>query len=268
MSHWNKLELFSAVDAADLVTGGNGSETRALLNQMRVAYENAVGETFTKFFEIRYPHSQANPLQVRYHSITDPLPEGLLYSRALDMHVQLLFRPNPNEVSHKFFHEWYSNHTDRDHTFSCDFDVQKFDRNQLQRWLGFHEIGSDYTFGRADPPAVANPPSPAPLDLTVLAIPAQLLCAFERRGLKKGWFNEPSKHPWLLAARKQPGRGGNKPVAPLYCPYEVMIGLTTQIRPRYGGVRLGRKPGFELLKRFFPDVYDKFDYMAPDDDQS
>ena len=102
MSHWDKLELFSAADAASLVTGDDKSETKALLNQMRDAYENAVGETFTKHFEIRHPHSQANPKPVRYHSITDPLPEGLLYSRALDMQSGLLFRPDPEEVSCKF----------------------------------------------------------------------------------------------------------------------------------------------------------------------
>lgn len=116
-------------------------------------------------------------------------------------------------------------------------------------------------------PDTANQTKPKP-DLTVLATPAQLLSAFGQWGLKNGWFNEPTKHPWLLAARKQPGRGGNKPIAPLYCPYEVMIGLTTQIRPRYGGVRPSREKGFQLLKRFFPAVYEKFDIMAPDDDQS
>jgi hypothetical protein len=268
MSHWDKLELFSAADAASLVTGDDKSETKALLNQMRDAYENAVGETFTKHFEIRHPHSQANPKPVRYHSITDPLPEGLLYSRALDMQSGLLFRPDPEEVSCKFFNEWHGNHTDRHHAFSCNFDVQKFDRNELQRWLAFHKIDSSYSFVQAGPPAAAHPPSPEPLDLTVLEIPAQLLRAFERTGLKKGWFNEPSKHPWLLAARKQPGRGGNTPAAPLYCPYEVMIGLTTKIRPRDGGVRLSREKGFQLLKRFFPAVYEKFEFMAPDDDQS
>lgn len=105
-------------------------------------------------------------------------------------------------------------------------------------------------------------------DLTVLATPAQLLGAFGRWGLKKGWFNEPSKHPWLLAARKQPGKGGNKSIAPLYCPYEVMIGLTTQSRPRNPAVRTSKEKGFELLERFFPAVYAKFEIMAPDDDQS
>jgi len=116
-------------------------------------------------------------------------------------------------------------------------------------------------------PDTANQTKPK-LDLTVLATPAQLLSAFEQWQLKRGWFNEPSKHPWLLAARKQPGRGGNTPAAPLYCPYEVMIGLTTKIRPRDGGVRLSREKGFEFLKRFFPAVYEKFEIMAPDDDQS
>ena len=106
------------------------------------------------------------------------------------------------------------------------------------------------------------------LDLTVLATPAQLLSAFDQWHLKAGWFNEPSKHPWLLAARKRPGRGGNTSAAPLYCPYEVMIGLTTKIRLRYGGVRPSREKGFQLLKRFFPAVYEKFEANAPDYDQS
>lgn len=116
-------------------------------------------------------------------------------------------------------------------------------------------------------PDTANQTKPK-LDLTVLATPAQLLSAFGQWGLKTGWFNEPTKHPWLLAARKQPGRGGNTSAAPLYCPYEVMIGLTTKIRLRHGGVRPSREKGFQLLKRFFPAVYAKFEIMAPDDDQS
>ena len=268
MSLWNKLELFSAADAAGLVTGDHKSETKALLNQMRDAYENAVGETFTKHYEITHPLSQAYPKQVQYHSLTDPLPEGLLYSRALDMQTRLLFRPHPEEVSYKFFNEWYNNHTDKNHAFSCNFDVQKFDRKELQRWLAFHDIESDYPFVRAGSPAAANPPSPEPIDLAVLATPAQLLGAFGQWGLKRGWFNEPRKHPWLLAARKQPGKGGNKPIAPLYCPYEAMIGLTTQSRPRNAAVRTSKEKGFKLLERFFPAVYAKFEIMAPDADQS
>ena len=85
MSLWNKLELFSAADAAGLVTGDHKSETKALLNQMRDAYENAVGETFTKHYEIGHPEFNQTNFKPKYQFIDVPLPEEHLYSRALEM---------------------------------------------------------------------------------------------------------------------------------------------------------------------------------------
>ena len=130
------------------------------------------------------------------------------------------------------------------------------------------EIESAFSSGQVGSPDTDSLIIPEHLDTSVLATPAQLLGAFGQWGLKKGWFNEPSKHTWLLAARKQRGKGSNKPIPPLYCPYEVMIGLNTKIRPRNGGVRPSLEKGFEHLGRFFPAVYTKFEYMAPDNDQS
>lgn len=268
MSLWNKLELFSAADAASLAIGDDESETKALLNQMRDAYEKAVGETFSKHFEITYPDSQVNTKQVRYHSITDPLPEGLFYSRALDMHARLLFRPHPNEVSCKFFREWYSNHTDRDYAFSCNFDVQKFDRNELQRWLAFHEIESAYQFKKVTPSTKDDSPVQQPIDIKLLANPEELLKAFGVWGLKKTWFNCLGNHAWLLEARRRIGVGGNNFKPPLFCPLRVLIGLATQTKPRRGDrPRVSFEKGWKHLKINFPLVCQENAHLAPDDDQ-
>lgn len=269
MSLWDQFELFSATEAASLVIPNDESESRALLKKMRESYEKALGEVFAKQFEIAYPDSQSRPQKIRYHSINDPLPENLFYSRALDMQSRMLFRPDPSGISYKLFQDWYNNETDKHYAFSCNFDVQQFDRKELHRWLTFHEIESSYTFERVDSPHTVNLTIHDPFDPTVLATPNQLLSAFDKWGLKKSWFDSPSKQAWLFAARKQIGIGGNSSTPPLYCPLEVMIGLATKIRRGNGAPpRISEEKGWRILKSHFPATHYKFQSLEVIDDQS
>lgn len=268
MSLWDQFELFSAEDAASLAIPNNGSETKALLNKMLDSYEKAVDEVFTKHFELTYPESQTNSHKARYHSIDDPLPEKFFYSRALDMHRQVLFRINPSSASSIHFQEWRSNETDKHYAFSCAFEVQKFDRKELHRWLSFHGIETAYPFLKTDISSVAKPTNLPPLDTTVLATPDRLLSAFKQWGLKESWFNAPSNQSWLLSARKQIGIGGNSPKPPLYCPFEVMQGLANRTKPRYGAVRITEVKGWQILKSQFTSTYAKFEHLDPNRDQS
>lgn len=268
MSLWDQFELFSAADAASLAIPDNESETKALLNKMLDSYGKAVDEVFSKHFELTYPDSPVNLSKVRYHSIDDPLPEKLLYSRALDMHRQVLFRDNPSSASINLFQEWRSNETDKHYAFSCAFEVQKFDRAELHRWLTFHAIESAYCFLKPDSSSAPNPTNPLPLDTTVLATPDRLLRAFSQWGLKEDWFNAPRKQSWLLSARKQIGIGGNSSKPPLYCPFEVMQGLANRTKPRNGAVRMSEAKGWQILKKQFTSTYEKFEHYDPSRDQS
>jgi hypothetical protein len=267
MSLWDQINLLTAGDAAKLAVSVNESETKALFIKMKKSYAKALGEIFTKHYETGHPELKQTDFKPKYQSIDAPLPEEHLYSRALEMQSKVLFRPNASAASCAFFHDWYRDENGEDGAFSSNFDAQEFSRDELHRWLTFHEIESAYQFKKIETSAADDAPTQQTIDINLLATPEELSKVFGVWGLKTGWFNEPSKHPWLLAARKRLGRGGNKSVAPLYCPYEVMIGLTTQTRPRYG-VRPSQEKGFELLGRFFPAVYEKFEIMAPDDDQS
>jgi hypothetical protein len=269
MSLWDQFELFHAVDAAGLVIAANDSERKALLNKMRDSYEKAVDEVFSKCFELTYPDSQVNSNKVQYRSIGDPLPESLFYSRALDMQGRVLFRPDPSDASSKIFQEWYGNKTDEHCAFSSKFEVQKFDRKEIDRWLTFHNIDSDYRFINTGLQAIGTPRSPEPLDVTVLATPNRLLSVFGQWGLKKNWFDSPRKQAWLLAARKQIGIGGNSPTPPLYCPHEVMVGLANKIKRGKGAPpRISEVKGWQILKRQFPATYDKFQSLEVVDVQS
>jgi hypothetical protein len=269
MSLWDQFELFTASEAASLVIPNNELELKALLKKMRESYDKAIGEVFAKHFEIAYPDSQSRPQKNRYHSVNDPLPEIFFYSRALDMQSRMLFSPAPSNISSKLFQDWYDNDTDKHYAFSSNFDVQQFDRKELHRWLTFHGIESSYTFERVDSSNTANSTIPEPLDATVLATPKQLLKAFDQWGLKKNWFDSPSKQTWLFAARKQIGIGGNSPTPPLYCPLEVMIGLATKIRRGNGAhPRISEEKGWRILKSHFPATYDKFQSFEVVDDQS
>jgi hypothetical protein len=185
------------------------------------------------------------------------------------MNSRVLFRPDPSDASSKLFQDWCRDKTDEHYAFSSKFEVQKFDRKEINRWLTFHNIDSDYTFIKTDLHALGIPQSHAPLDVTVLATPDRLLSVFGQWGLKKNWFDSPRKQAWLLAARKQNGIGGNSPTPPLYCPHEVMVGLASKIKRGKGAPpRISEVKGWQILKRQFPATYNKFQSFEVVDDQS
>ena len=267
MSIWDQINLLTAVDAAGLAVPDNESEVKALFIKMKKSYEKALAEIFTKHLETGHPELHQSNSKFKYRSIDDPLPEEPLYSRALEIQAKVLFRTNASKASCEFFHDWYRNQDGEDGAFSSSFDAQEFSRDELHRWLTFHEIESAYPFIKS-PPTTVEPVPPVVVDTKVLATPAELLKAFGIWGLKKDWFNSPSKQSWLLAARKQMGVGGNRPKPPLYCPYEVMFGIATKTRPRNGAKRMSQQKGWQVLRNHFPDAHYKFQAFEIADDQS
>ncbi len=268
MSLWDGVKLLSAADAAYLAIPKDEPELKALLTRMRDSYERAVAEVVSKRFELSHPNALGNKKFVRYYSLDDPLPEGLLYSRALAMHVTRIFQPNPSEISIQSFYDWCKNLSGKTSTSSCKFEIQKFDRDELKRWFDFHQIVSAYDFVRINDPPPEDSSGTEPLDVSTLANPDRLLEAFSRHGLHKAWFDSPKSHSWLLNARKKIGVGGNRSKPPLYCPYEVMLGVTTQIRRGSDAPpRLSEETGWSVLKHHFPEAFEKFKHLKSDDDQ-
>jgi hypothetical protein len=255
MSLWDQFDLFKAADAADLAFPGNASEAKALLTKMQMGYGKALSETFLKHYETGHPGSIKSGVENRYPPFDTPLPEAHLYSRMLEMHAMVLFRPDFSPASCSCFHDWHKDETGLDGVLSCNFDAQEFSRDELHRWLTFHGIESVYAF--RPPAVVAHAPS-EPLDEAVLATPEELVKAFGVGRLKEDWFNSPRKHGWLLAARKRVGVGGNQAKPALYCPYEVMVGLATKTRPRDKAPRMREEKGWQILRRCFPEAHAKF----------
>jgi len=104
------------------------------------------------------------------------------------------------------------------------------------------------------------------INLSICVTPQDLLSAFGQWGLEKQWFNAPRKHAWLIEARKMAGKGGRKPTPPLYCPYEVMVGL--RAKSRIGKNRFTVEKGWKILKDCFPKAFSHFEGFMPDHDQS
>ena len=261
MSLWDQFDLFKAADAAELAFPDNASEAKALLTKMQKGYGKALGETFLKHYETGHPERKKSAKEIRYPTFDTPLPEAHLYSRMLEMHAMVLFRPDFSPASCSCFHDWHKDETGLDGVFSCNFDAQEFSRDELHRWLAFHGIESAYAFQRPPPVTAALLPPPDPLDIAALAPPAELVKAFGAGRLKEDWFNAPRKQGWLLAARKRVGVGGNQAKPALYCPYEVMIGLATKTRPRNKAPRMSKEKGWQILRRCFPAAHAKFMHL-------
>jgi len=101
----------------------------------------------------------------------------------------------------------------------------------------------------------------ASLNLKRLATRTELLAAFEVWGLKRIWFDALKDRAWLLAARKVKGRGQRgHSTEPLFCPFEVMDGLTTKVKPPR---RLSEEKGWTILERAFPACYAHFEIRDP-----
>lgn len=104
----------------------------------------------------------------------------------------------------------------------------------------------------------------AAVDYAVLADPEMLLDAFERWGLKKQWFRDVAKHPWLKEAKRVSGKPGRGGFPAFYCPYAVMQGMLSDSRKS----KLSVKKGWEILENKFSKAYLVFESSKPDFQQS
>ena len=279
MSVWDQHADFLAKDAAYLATE-NEFEAVGLLKLMQTAYERAERETSTKYEfvcgsgrVVLFGHN-GTIIPNRYQSVNDPLPVDGLYSNVLMGHIQEIFDFEDDSDLHNAFIDqyksWRKNNTISSHNSSCLFEVQRFNRKEIDRWLNLRGIVSKYAFVQKNTASTLSPSNPLKsieeIDTAVLAAPYELLAVFEKRGLDKQWFNDLKNHTWLKVARKIRGRGGKNPIFPLYCPYEVMVGLRTDSRAAKN--RYTEKTGWRLLKDNFQRAYSRFEHLEPDFDQS
>jgi len=274
MTVWDQHADFLAKDAAYLVTQDE-FETVGLLKLMHDAYEKALNQTGIKYdlvlgslsAVIIGPEGKAIPLP--YTSVDDPLPEYGLYSRRLNGHIQEIFDQQADTDWYKemidLYRSWRKDKTGSTQSSSSLFEVQRFQRKEIDRWLKLRGIESKYAFVQNSEAPSPNP-SNEPIDISVLVAPFELMKVFERWGLNKKWFNELKNHEWLSDARKTRGRGGRNPIFPLFCPYEVMVGLRTE--SRLAKNRYSEETGWRLLRQNFPKVFSKFEHLAPDIGQS
>lgn len=269
MTVWDKHEDFLAEEAAGLVMS-DSSQIAGLLSLMRKSYTRAYDELALKYaclYEGLEVEGDAE--EILYRTNQDPLPQDGLYSESLHAYHEVLFGPpnnsQPDEDAFKeaqllyraFQKEKSSNHP----KLSSQFEIQRFSRKEIDRWLLLNDISSQYAFVPREPHQYVQP-----IDPSVLATPEELLVAFGQWGLKKQWFNELNNHPWLLEARKVKGHGSRKPLKPLFCPYEVMHGLRALSRSAKG--KFSEEKGWHILKTHFPATFAKFENYLPDDHQS
>lgn len=65
---------------------------------------------------------------------------------------------------------------------------------------------------------------------------------------------------WLLKARQRKGTPGRNGRPALFCPYAIMLGITTKIR---GKGKLPQARGWHILLKEFPDTYAAFEAQRP-----
>ena len=279
MSVWDQHADFLAKDAAYLATQDE-FETVGLLKLMHDAYEKALNQTGIKYdlvlgsLSVVIIGAEGKAIPLPYTSVNDPLPEDGLYSKMLRGHIQEIFDLEADGDWYKemidLYRSWRKDKSGSTQSSSSLFEVQKFNRKEIDRWLNLRGIESKYVFVQNSKAGSTGPSnalkSNEPIDTTVLAAPYELLAVFQKRGLEKQWFNEVKNHTWLKVARKTKGRGGKNPILPLYCPYEVMVGLRTESRASKN--RYTEENGWRLLRQNFPKVFAKFEHLAPDIDQS
>lgn len=94
----------------------------------------------------------------------------------------------------------------------------------------------------------------------LLATPDDLVAAFGSfTGMTVDWFSAKGvkESKPLQAARKVAGVGGNRPVPPLFCPFEVLLWLLNPRTKRRGADRrpLSETTGWRIFESHFPRVY-------------
>lgn len=131
----------------------------------------------------------------------------------------------------------------------------------LDEWL--KPMGYQFAVPIAEP---TSPVEPA-VDFDMLAPPEQLITAFGKfTGMNASWFNNLRDRPSLLKARRMAGTGGRNFTRPLFCPYQVMLWLTTKPRKGDSRIAISRETGMRMLKAHFLKVYSTYSIGEPDGD--
>ena len=154
MSVWDQHDDFLAEEVAALAIT-DASESEGLLSLMHKAYDLALRETETKYLFITDKiEIDGEPALQSYRFKEDPLPEDGLYSVALEAYKDLLFDSlaveqygeqslaDVQKLFDTFRNEKHGEHP----SLSSQFEIQKFSRKEIARWLQLNEIKSIYPF--------------------------------------------------------------------------------------------------------------------------
>jgi len=266
LHHWDDAEAFSAQEAAALVVGIDPLDPQAplwkagpVLERMKEAHK--IARAFVT--QVMTPAEFAMQRELRNWA-------DALVSVLFDNYPMLQKNPWPSDPNRPY--ELLTRFAGPD----GEFQVQKFARAEIQRWLSVVGIRSAYQFDRkqlnAGPLRLTPAPPEVPvlasggmveLDYSVLATPAALLDAFKQWGLKVAWFDELDSHKWLLDARRQKGQGQRgHAITPMFCPYAVMCGLMGGVRK---ATRLNPVTAWRTLEHKFPKVHAAFESHDPRD---
>lgn len=154
MSVWDQHTDFLAEQAALLATQDE-LEAQGLLELMRNAYEKAREATCSKWFwtttkaKLEIRDGQGRLIPPPYQSPKDPLPEDAFYSKDLISHIAEIFNFDDDSELHEALVEMYENwqgNKSKNIDLSSRFEVQRFDRYEVHRWLSLRGIESKYQF--------------------------------------------------------------------------------------------------------------------------
>jgi len=154
MSVWDQHDDFLAEQAA-LLAMKDGLEVQGLLELMRNAYEKARQATDSKYLwlsgkvKVEMRDGEGRQIPPPYQSVKDPLPEDGFYSIALKSHIQEIFDSESDsyvdwhEVMVEIYDSWQKDELGNSHN---RFEVQRFSREEIGRWLQLRNIQSAYSF--------------------------------------------------------------------------------------------------------------------------
>jgi len=154
MSVWDQHDDFLAEQAALLATK-DALEAQGLLELMRNAYKKARHATRSKYswlsgkVKVEMRDGQGRQISPPYQSIKDPLPEDGLYSTELQGHIGEIFDcdsdsyPDWHEAMIDHYESWENDKLENSRN---RFEVQRFSREEISRWLQLRNIQSAYSF--------------------------------------------------------------------------------------------------------------------------
>lgn len=124
---------------------------------------------------------------------------------------------------------------------------------------------ADQTVDRGDSAQDIQDSQPGQNDLPryeLLATPKRLIEVFGNfTGMDESWFDNLTNKPALLKARKVRGVSGRRAEPAMFCPFEVMSWLIRG--KRRTGRPISEAKGWELLERYFPNVYHEHSVADP-----